>query len=699
MSDLIVRPIALIGGLEDSKAKPDPTDFKKLENFTLFRGRFSLRAPFIMVQEGGFLDDAGTPAAITHGLFVVPHINKLFVIGHSTVTQKTYLYECNADGSSPANKAVIWSDVGTVPRPVATSFHGGSAIGGTSRLFICDYDGQQETRYWDGTAMNDLAADFDNNASNDDVKYTLVQSYQFHLWGTGFYQGTAARPEMIRFSQPGLIPATDPDGQSGTREWFINDFRTVGTRGDRMTATGLAGGSMILFKSRQAFSLFGYDRESWAVKMLTERSGAVGPYASASTGDGLCFFWAERGPCVTDGSEVFDLSEEVRQHVIEADGNDKTIVTFSPDDGLVYFIYSGGGSSDPNTWLGYDKERKRWTEGFWFNNEGVQIKMKHALAIPTSTLPGPIAAPNSLKLVAIQENRIDLTWRNGDTALDTVTEIYRSLTSPATLKIATVTSGVTTYQAVGLAAKTTYFFKVRHVRNRQNSAYAEEASAKTKLMRPTGFDAYATSVGISVTLFNNEAGADVIIERRTSASFVGSLEIEHAFNALNTLTNQSVGLKTYSDTAVVLSQSYDYRAKVTKTSETDSEYTEIDRSIPFIVSTITNPQHAVIHTVCWKVNVSWDGTVAKSSDLVLISRIQDGVTALAALAPHSQKIWVDEETDWQDGATPATLQYKLELLDGMLGYESSTVIDTVFTAESDEDVADCFIEEQHPEGI
>ena len=49
-------------------------------------------------------------------------------------------------------------------------------------------------------------------------------------------EGTVTRPEMIRFTQPGAIPATDDAGGTNPKEWFAADHRSVGRRGDKIVA-------------------------------------------------------------------------------------------------------------------------------------------------------------------------------------------------------------------------------------------------------------------------------------------------------------------------------------------------------------------------------------------------------------------------------------------------------------------------------
>jgi hypothetical protein len=671
---LIVYPIGLIGGLEDSKAKPEPSDFVRLENWTTFRGRFALRAPVFLTTTLTASDANATRAL--GGAF---HDGKMWLAVFRDTNDDVRLWELTTAGVFTADRGALWTGItGAVPRPVFAPFEGGSAVGGTKRLYVADYDEQQVTKFWDGSSIASLQVDFDNSGSAEDVKYHYVFPYQFHLWGAGFFQGTTGRKEMLRFSQPGLIPSDDPDTTAGTLvEWFAADFRPVGRRGDKITNIGVSGGPMIVFKDRQTFALFGYDSQSWAIRQLSERVGAVGPYASASTGDGLCFFWTDRGPHVTDGQTVTDIS-------------DKVVVGFSSDDGVVYFIYPRGGSTEPDRWLGFDKERGTWTEGEGFAVGGGLLQVKHAILVPSVTLPGPVASPSSLALTVLDENSISVTWVNGDTALDTATLVNIATSAGGSpVQVAGLASGVTAVGFFGLTPKTTYFVRAYHKRNTIVSGFSNEASAKTKLQRPSALDAFSISTGNRVSLFNNESGADIAIESRKATFTVsGSGTVsppDRSFTLITTLAAQSTGTKTYDDTAALSGATYEYRARVIKAGETTSEYSNTDLSVAARPSSVPLAFHNVYTTTCYSADVLWQYSVGKPEDVLRISRsIDGGAYVQLAVVSLSTGFWNDSTIGWKTGATARTLQYKLEVLDN-----GTTVVDTDITTLSNHNVDPC----------
>src|SRR5687767_5419183 len=130
MADLIVQPIALIGGLQDSKANPEPSDFVRLQNWTTFRGRFALRSPIFLLNTL-----TGSDANATRALAGVYHDGKFWLAVFRDADNDVRLWELTVAGVFTADRGALWTGItGAVPRPVFASFEGGSATSGTKRL-------------------------------------------------------------------------------------------------------------------------------------------------------------------------------------------------------------------------------------------------------------------------------------------------------------------------------------------------------------------------------------------------------------------------------------------------------------------------------------------------------------------------------------------------------------------------------------
>ena len=103
-----------------------------------------------------------------------------------------------------------------------------------------------------------------------------------------------------------------------------------------------------------------------------------------------------------------------------------------------------------------------------------------ALPPTPTTTSAPLAAPSSLAASALNKSQIKLTWTNNAANQDGV-KIERCLGSKCTnfSQIASVVGTTATYTNSGLAANTSYRYRVRAYNAAGNSAYSNSAGAKT----------------------------------------------------------------------------------------------------------------------------------------------------------------------------------------------------------------------------
>lgn len=649
MADLSQFPVSFVGGLNDAKAIEEPQDFQRLENLTRFRGRITLRAPFLSTAQ--LLDDQPTPQPVTSVLAIQGTVSDLYVVSHSTTTSKVYLHRLNTDGTSPSLNGVVWSSVASPPRVVVTYMTGGSASTGVQRLYIADYSSSLPTVYYvEGVGFTTVQEDLDNDGTKETLKFSIVYPFMFHLFGVGHYLGSVWRPEVLRFSRPGLIAEDSGSGlATEPREWWTEDYRPIGARGERITCLSSAGLSLIIFKRRETYAFYGFDALSWQVRQLSPELGAVGPYAAAAV-EGECYFWSERGPAVTDGQSVRDISEPVRAHVLESATSDVHVVGFSPDDGIVYFFYPTKDSALPNRYLAYHVGSKL------FVGEGdLPIAVRSANVSRITTQPGPAAAPTGLAVVrsaSSPHSTLELSWTNGDTSLETKTSIERD-----GVEIARVPSGVSSYSDGGRSPITTYSYKVRHERNNQFSAYSGPVSSKTALPPPSNFRTNSVVGGIRVTFDNNISGANIRIQRRN----VGGQFVD-----LVVLTNQLVGTITYDDTTAVFGTAYEYRARTEKLGEVDSIYTEPSSSVAGYSAAVTSVSHterySTINTTVFRVSWTLSGTLEPGAYLRIERDFNSG--GFVEVGTSVGFNFDDEITGWvlDTSASPIPLRYRVSVI-------------------------------------
>ncbi|KAA3663097.1 MAG: PKD domain-containing protein, partial [Calditrichaeota bacterium] len=180
----------------------------------------------------------------------------------------------------------------------------------------------------------------------------------------------------------------------------------------------------------------------------------------------------------------------------------------------------------------------------------LQVNDSEGLSATTSvsfTVGGtvtPPAAPSNLVATVQSASQINLAWTDNATN-ETGFRIERKTGSGGTYsEIATVGANVTTYASSGLAAGTTYFYRVRAYNGDGNSAYSNEANATTPgnpPAAPSNLVATAQSasqINLSWTdNANNETGFR--IERKTGS---GGTYSEIATVGTNVTSYTSSGL-------------------------------------------------------------------------------------------------------------------------------------------------------------
>jgi len=143
----------------------------------------------------------------------------------------------------------------------------------------------------------------------------------------------------------------------------------------------------------------------------------------------------------------------------------------------------------------------------------------------------PPAAPGELVATAVSASQINLAW--GDVANETGFEVERSANGTSFTLLATVGAGVTTYSSTGLAASTTYWYRVRAVNSGGASAYSNPSSAMTQAVvvtapnPPTNVAASTSGSRKTVTITwrdgsTNETGFEI---GRALASSQGTIAV------------------------------------------------------------------------------------------------------------------------------------------------------------------------------
>src|SRR6266542_6588145 len=101
------------------------------------------------------------------------------------------------------------------------------------------------------------------------------------------------------------------------------------------------------------------------------------------------------------------------------------------------------------------------------------------LVLKGSAAAAPVSPPSSLTASAVSSSQINLTWVDSNSN-ESGYLVERSLTSSSGfVQIASLALNTRSYSNTGLAAATTYYYRVRASKNGAYSTYSNVASART----------------------------------------------------------------------------------------------------------------------------------------------------------------------------------------------------------------------------
>jgi hypothetical protein len=419
-------------------------------------------------------------------------------VGHSTVTEKAYLYRLQADmsgwydasGDFHANQraepcCVIWDEIPLPPDVRLTE--------GLGYAYIAHCNAADNTtlafpskKYTIPATIETMTADLDGDTTPEDLYFLGVIAFNQHLWGWGVGSGTTPathfRPELLRFSQPFF------------GDFVAADSITVGdrTRSQREKVVGaaVAGEALFIGSPFALTRITGFGRNSWYKKPLDKTYGFPGPKCFAVRGDTL-YFWSNRGPIrVSDAGEPEHLWPAVDGTVLAVIAPEKVTAGYDESNDIVMFAYDKG--DGVRTWAGFDCSRDVWVGP----DDDLGLKIRYISTVTPvyvsaaaatsgddgspigdprpdpggSGGTGPIAAPAALATTAIGPTTATAQWTNGDIVAQTQVEIRRQVDTAWTVA-GLLPGGVSSFTFTGLINGQAYEWRVAHLRSGIYSDY------------------------------------------------------------------------------------------------------------------------------------------------------------------------------------------------------------------------------------
>lgn len=453
-----------------------------------------------------FLDDAGSPAAVTSIRAVVPFKDRALVIAHSTATHKVYYYIVASDGSGwYANNDTLTA--GTAARPTGVLW---TAINVAPDVSVAEGLGMAFVAHSQAADLNNLnwatyriaflsaawsaqilTSDLDGDTTAENLYFSFVMTHQQHLWGCGMGSGTSAggtpgtvapayNPSAIRYS--GIIFGNS-DGAT-LRDFFSSqDSFTLGDRvfseREKVIAGAVAGNSGFFFGRNNITRMVGNGRESWQRIIIDRVNGVIGPKAVCSDGTTV-YAWGAKGPYrLTESGQIDPLWDPIVEAAAAAIGGGlpaSIVAAFSRELDQVHFYFQSDATEGLIRFAAFDSRRECWLGPD--SAIGVQVACAFSVDPVLTTLspPGPPAAdPALLSPTNIGPNQFNANWTEGDVTAETEVS-YKAHTDSIwivlPLQVAVQVGSVGAMQITGLVPATGYDVQIRHKKNGQYSGYS-----------------------------------------------------------------------------------------------------------------------------------------------------------------------------------------------------------------------------------
>lgn len=162
------------------------------------------------------------------------------------------------------------------------------------------------------------------------------------------------------------------------------------------------------------------------------------------------------------------------------------------------------------------------------------------------------AAPSTLRATVKSVSRIDIAW-NDNSSNEAGFKIERKAGAGSYSQIATVGANVVTYSNTGLAAGTTYTYRVRSTNAAADSAYTNEAAVSTAVpAAPSGLQASAVSTSRIDLAWTDNSNSETgfKIERKTDPG-----------GSYAQIATAGAGVTAFSNTGLALGTTYRYRVR------------------------------------------------------------------------------------------------------------------------------------------
>lgn len=513
----------LSGGLREAAA--DQGGMSLTETIELENGFFNTPSSLTIRRgsvDGDRLLDDGVPDPITSIPFLefFPDRGKIFVIGHSTITSKHYIYELGTDGQNEASPGSDLSPIVALPSPYDVAdpvvFSGASWFNKT--FYVGDVEQVHGMIRFNGdTGVVDQPLFTLGQGPPGPLKPNKIFSHSNHLMILGYGdENTPTSVDLLRTSLPGI-----PDQFDSADFFGIGDSQEPLTNGISLGQHGL------LFKERRIHRLSGQVAGNFAFPEIDKNRGTVNA-RSAVFYEGLVWFLSEEGFARTSLNGPSELLlDKVKLSFASFDNFQNCWVQVNTPERMVVFACHEAGETGtfPNLQVQVDTRTLNWVVRDYLASGGKLFSMA-AAKVPqitgVATGLGPTDPPTLDAPTSILTQGWTSNWTEGDSSAG-IRTIHESrdtsdsgFFSPESFaEDGSVDVGTTFLVLTGKHPGSIYEEQVRHEKNGVFSIFSFPiGEVKTLQLAPSiSIDGCSfAGIQLSVSNPNYRGGSNIAIE-------------------------------------------------------------------------------------------------------------------------------------------------------------------------------------------
>jgi len=552
---IVRRPVKLISaGLNEAAA--DLGGMLPGESLILKNAYFdtpstaSVRAGSV---DGDELQDDGVPAAITsipfHKYF--PSEGGIFVVGHSTVTDKHYIYQTDSLGENIAGAGdpiapIIIPTSGAFTYDVADPVRITGAPWYNRKFYFADVAGLKGMiRFTGSTGVADYPLFTLGAGPAAPLRPRKLFNHKNHLVALGYGdENTPYSPDLLRVSAIG-----DPD------IWEASHFFQVGNTDEPLLDGLSVGGFAILFKNSKIFRMSGDSRANFGFTEIDPDRGGVAERC-ATYFDNYVWFVSPEGFARIGGGPSDLFVDKVKLSFASFDNFVNCWVDVNVPERMIVFACHEVGATGtyPTLLVQVDTRTGNFVVREYLDAGGVYQSF-HGARIPRVDAPaasrGPTGPPTIQAATTIVADGWASNWINGDerTLVTTRHESRNMDEVDPFVQDASEPAGIVTTSLSGKESGALYEERVRHERNGIFSTYSPESGGqkvKTLALPPELFILDASEDGILLQTYNpNQPGVGTIKIYQAIGPYESSCPVaEPDYSLIKTLVNPGVTTET-----------------------------------------------------------------------------------------------------------------------------------------------------------